>query len=344
MKIAKNKLIIHLSVFIFLVFVASYLLAELPQSQEDIRSYNVKCVNQFIADIPTTVAELSGKKLHKALLIQDLMPLLKHFKDTPLKLSETDMLKLNEAAKNSLNQLIEREILISLAEKDAVSVSQTEVDEQFAKIASSIKGGVPVLLEQVGITQASFKEKLASGLKIEKWLQNKFIPQFTPKEVEVEEYYRNAQHIFLIPEKAAISHIFLSSENFDDNLAVKKLESIRKYLTNADEFQKAARQNSEDERTKENGGALGEFALQELPQPFIDAIAKVPEGEISAPFKSFRGWHIVRVDKRTPSKFIPQNEAFPIIKKYLTEKTASTKLKELLREEKKARKYTIYLK
>ncbi|HRR06787.1 MAG TPA: peptidylprolyl isomerase, partial [Victivallales bacterium] len=88
---------------------------------------------------------------------------------------------------------------------------------------------------------------------------------------------------------------------------------------------------------------LGEYTINELPKPFIDAIEKVPEGEISAPFKSLRGWHIVRVDKRTKAEYINTKEAFPVIKKILIEKKLNAKLKELIEKEKKDRKCIIFL-
>ncbi len=312
------------------------MLASIPAlPQDEARKQNTKLVNELIVSIPDTVAEISGRKIPKAYLIEEIMPLIRKLKQNDKALTVQDMDKVEEAAKKSLGLLIERELLFALAEKNSCTASQEEIDAQFAKIAGAVQGGSKALVADMGVNENSIKRKIGQGIAIEKWMQRKFIPGFTPTAKEVEDFYRNSQNIFLIPEKAAISHIFVSSESMDDKKAAAKLESLRTAAKTAELFRKTAKESSQDDKTRDNGGALGEFTPSELPKPFADAIAKLSPGQISAPFKSLRGWHIVRLDARTEAKYVPTAEAYPVIKKYLAEKKATSKLSELIESEKK---------
>jgi hypothetical protein len=61
------------------------------------------------------------------------------------------------------------------------------------------------------------------------------------------------------------------------------------------DFAQLARQQSTDKATAVNGGDLGWFAREEMVAPFADAAFKLQPGQISQPFQTQFGWHIVKV-------------------------------------------------
>lgn len=100
------------------------------------------------------------------------------------------------------------------------------------------------------------------------------------------------------------SHILLktgTNATPEDTLAIyKKIQSIRKKIVDGEmTFDDAAKRLSEDPSAKENSGSLGYFTAFRMVYAFEAAAYNTPVGEISQPFRSRFGYHIVKtIDKR----------------------------------------------
>lgn len=90
----------------------------------------------------------------------------------------------------------------------------------------------------------------------------------------------------------------------EDTLAAfQKIQALRKRITDSKEdFAKVAREASEDPSAKENNGDLGYFTGMQMIYAFEDMAYKVPIGEVSQPFRTRFGYHIVKVADRRPSR------------------------------------------
>ena len=65
------------------------------------------------------------------------------------------------------------------------------------------------------------------------------------------------------------------------------------------EFETIAEQYSDDETTQEQGGHLGLFEVENLQeQEFRTVIDNLEPGEISQPFKTKFGWHILKLNSK----------------------------------------------
>ncbi len=80
----------------------------------------------------------------------------------------------------------------------------------------------------------------------------------------------------------------------DDAAAVAKLETLRARVAGGADFGELARENSEDEDTASRGGERGWFARDAYGVDFGQQLAALQDGEVSAPFKTQAGWHIVQ--------------------------------------------------
>lgn len=94
----------------------------------------------------------------------------------------------------------------------------------------------------------------------------------------------------------------------EDTLAAfKKITSIREKILNGDDFEKIAVEFSEDPSAKGdssregNKGNLGYFSAFRMVFPFEEAAYKTNVGEVSLPFKTRFGYHILKVDSLRPS-------------------------------------------
>lgn len=94
-------------------------------------------------------------------------------------------------------------------------------------------------------------------------------------------------------------HILLKPDSGEDDNSVKhKLTEIRNQILAGADFAELARQYSQDTGSASSGGDLG----WATPDSYVPAFAKVlvntPENQISQPFKSKFGWHILQVLER----------------------------------------------
>nr|WP_322623928.1 peptidylprolyl isomerase [uncultured Flavobacterium sp.] len=86
--------------------------------------------------------------------------------------------------------------------------------------------------------------------------------------------------------------------------AKTKIEDIYKKLQQGEDFATLAKQFSEDKTTAEKGGTLNQFSSGELTsQEFEDhAFGLQNPGDMTKPFESQFGWHIVKLISKKPAK------------------------------------------
>lgn len=143
-------------------------------------------------------------------------------------------------------------------------------------------------------TLSSFKNELAGYRK------QLARPYLTDKQAEqklIEEAYDRmteevrASHLLLLVDEKALPK---------DTLAVyQKINSLRNKILNGEDFETVAKTHSEDPSAKTNGGDLGYFSAFRMVYPFETAAFNTPLGEVSKPFRTRFGYHIIKVtDKR----------------------------------------------
>jgi peptidyl-prolyl cis-trans isomerase SurA len=102
------------------------------------------------------------------------------------------------------------------------------------------------------------------------------------------------------------SHILINlPRNYKDSdtlVAYNKIISARNKIINGASFKQIANEVSEDPSVKINGGDLGYFSAFKMLFPFEDTAYKTKLGEVSKPFKTRYGYHIVKSYDIRPSK------------------------------------------
>ena len=106
-------------------------------------------------------------------------------------------------------------------------------------------------------------------------------------------------------------------------------EAIKKLLATGASFEALAMQRSTDAATRFNGGDLGYFTLDAMPEAYGTALKTAKVGETVGPFKTDGGFALVHVEDRRPEKPISLEEARPQIVRFLTYDEIRTLLNKL---------------
>ncbi len=94
-------------------------------------------------------------------------------------------------------------------------------------------------------------------------------------------------------------HILIkTSEIMDDRQAREKLLQIKELIEKGADFSKMAKEYSEDTGSMMSGGDLGWSMPGMFVKQFEETLANTEIGQISRPFKSQFGWHILQVLER----------------------------------------------
>ncbi len=105
--------------------------------------------------------------------------------------------------------------------------------------------------------------------------------------------------------KVQIAHIMLvypKNATLDDSLKVADSANIAyDLLLKGSDFASVAKKFSDDKSTADKGGILPWFGVNRMLPEFINAISKLKKtGDISEPFQSDFGWHIIKLNDRKP--------------------------------------------
>jgi peptidyl-prolyl cis-trans isomerase SurA len=135
-----------------------------------------------------------------------------------------------------------------------------------------------------------------------KQLANPYLVDSTKIEELVEEsYYRTANEV-------RASHILIQvTQNAlpaDTLAAYNRIMKLRKRVLDGEDFATVASGpgGSEDPSAKSNNGDLGYFTAFQMVYPFEDMAYKTDKGDVSMPFRTRFGYHIIYVNDKRPAR------------------------------------------
>ena len=121
-------------------------------------------------------------------------------------------------------------------------------------------------------------------------------------------YYKEHQARFALPEEYTLSQILIQPRSADGAAeALEKARIVMTELKRGEKFDDDALRYS-DGPNASRGGRIGLVRQGELLPAIERAIAQLVPGGISEIIETSEGYHIVRVDERTPKQFRPFDE------------------------------------
>ena len=173
-------------------------------------------------------------------------------------------------------------------------------------------------IESMEVGDVSLPLRSASGFHIIKLLEKR------SPDLSHEVQQTLARHILIKPNQV------VSNED-----ARTHLQTLRSRILNGDDFGQLARAHSADTGSAAEGGSLGWSNPGAMVPQFEEAMNKLEPGQISQPFRTQFGWHIVQVmsrRKHDDSEQFIRNQARQVIGKRKSEEAAQNWIRRMRSE------------
>jgi peptidyl-prolyl cis-trans isomerase D len=159
----------------------------------------------------------------------------------------------------------------------------------------------------------------------------------TPADAEIRAAYDQRKDTFTVPEQVNASHILIAVKpdaSPEASAAARaKAEALAaKAKAPGADFAKLASENTDDPSGKTTGGKLPPFSHGQMVPEFEEAAFSMAPGEIRGPIKTQFGYHIIKVESKTPARTRSLEEARPSIVSELAEKQTSAEMDRLSKE------------
>lgn len=219
-----------------------------------------------------------------------------------------------EAKCRILSSLILNKLMVAKAEIDSVVVTDAEVDQNTNQRMNAIlqsSGNSAEELEKIyGKSLDQIKTELRDQIReqlVSRAMQSKITNDITVTPSEVKKFFNKvpSDSLPFYSSDVEVAQIVRVSQvsNSQKEEAKRKLSDIRDRILKGENFNELAKKYSEDPTARTGGGELG-YAGRGAMVPSFEAMAfKLKKGEISQPFESPFGFHILQLLDRRGNEY-----------------------------------------
>ena len=228
----------------------------------------------------------------------------KEIKTITLRASQEDMQLPSEdiIQEQVLESLIVEEIQLQRAERIGLQLSDQILNTTIANISQQNNipfEKLPEALAAEGINYAEYRRDIRKGLILEQLRDIEVIRKITVSPREIDVCLEDFEDGVVSNSEYNLSHILISapeSATIEDFTTIEReAEDIHEQLIAGANFGEIAIQYS-DSQTGLDGGSLGWRKGSELPTIFSDILKSLKVDEISRPYRTKSGFHIVKIN------------------------------------------------
>ncbi len=230
------------------------------------------------------------------------------------KASEKDPSILDKKAVSSqaaLNSIINRKLIAMKIKELDIKVSDDEVKQAIEDVKKQNNISQEILVDALknqGISFEEYRSQIREQLERLRLVSMEVRSKIQITDKDIRDYYNTNPEKF---EKEEIYHARLITLNVpaDASESEKKrlrdsISSIYAEAKSGKNFEELARKYSQDPSAKD-GGDLGAFKKGDMLPEFDNVLAKIKPGEISEPFATQSGLHIVKLESRSHGELQP---------------------------------------
>lgn len=199
-----------------------------------------------------------------------------------------------------LEQLIIERIQLRLARLYEIAPTEADIDATIEHVLESNRITLAQLeqdLHQRGMTMEAFRRQILTDLTLNQLQQGVVSNRIRVTEQEVDNFLASTDGKFATSPDYRVGHILIAVSGAADpemvSAAEKEAENIYKQLQEGADFSQMAISHSNDQSALQ-GGDLGWRKLAQLPELFSNRLSELQVGEVSAPFRSGAGFHLIK--------------------------------------------------
>lgn len=235
--------------------------------------------------------------------------------------------KMQQVKKSIVENLVNRELLMKASLENKPEDLEKKVEEEYNRVKSRFKNDKDFedALKKNQMNPDQLKEQLRKNVLLDAYVKN-IESGVKVSDKEAKKYYENNKDKFKQPEKAKVSHIILrTGDKAKYDNPEKKINEVYEEIKNGKSFEEMAKKYSED-GSAQKGGSLGYIQKGKTVPAFEKVAFDTKVGEISEPFKTKFGYHILKVtDKQEAGQ-----KSFSEVTSKINEMLKSQKTKEKL--------------
>jgi peptidyl-prolyl cis-trans isomerase SurA len=207
----------------------------------------------------------------------------------------------NKIKKEVLDQLITEKLQLRIAKRLNFKVSQADIKQRINEIkalAQSENISFEDYLIREHLTEKTLQQTIKETIALQRVQEGNINNRIRVTEREIDEYLASAVGQDSLKVRFRLSHILLPFDNNDDTKSIQKAQEIIKTLKDTDQsFASLAATYSKGPNASK-GGDLGWRAKEQLPGLFIEQVSNLEPNQLTAPFRSNAGIHILKLIQR----------------------------------------------
>ncbi len=210
-----------------------------------------------------------------------------------------------------------------------VEVADGRVEQEYELLAAQFgdEQRFQNALRRSGLSGAQLRQKVRAQLRELAWFEQRVAEAPDAKLDEFQRYYQTHRAAFVRPPRMSANQLFLAAHDQTppETIEAKRrlIDALAARIKHGETLAALAAQYSEDEASKGRGGNLNYFSAARMPEDFFSAVAKLRPGEISKPFQTSLGFHIVQQTDFRPAADMSFEEARPEIETILANEKRS---------------------
>ena len=311
--------------------------------------------------VPAVVAKVNGASLSSAQLESEFISFRLRAEVQGEKISPSEE---TLVAREVLKAEIMKELIAQKAGSLNIKVSSEKVDLEIQNIEDKFPNHSAFLaaLAFQRMDMKTLREKIERTLLEDELIRLEIAPKVKLSNEAVKDFYNTNRERFSKPALYRTRHILTATIPAPDKLedevdrkkalrmakiinddAKAKAEEVLRRLKAGGNFIQLAKEYSEDEASKPEGGLLGDLHPDSTVPEIAAEIVKLNEGETSDLIRSAFGYHIIKLDEIIPSTLIPFEDAESDILNILMKRESQKLFKKYLIDLEKTAKIEIFI-
>jgi peptidyl-prolyl cis-trans isomerase SurA len=242
-----------------------------------------------------------------------------------------------------LNSMIDRTLVKQKIKELNIVISEEEIRQSIEDIKRQNKLSQEALTSALlsqGMTFDQYKAQMKEQLERLRLMSQEVKSKIQVSEREIREYYEANRALYIEEPTYRARHIFMKVDKKASSEEIKKImakaANVMVEAKSERDFAALARKYSDDAGAAKDGGDLGTFKKGDMLPEIESAVITMKPGEISDLVTTPAGFHIIKLEEKSPEQLKPLETVKASIDDLLYRKKSEERFKQWAEELRKA--------